>query len=451
MKNKILTFLVILSVGIIITYPSFLTTYNFDSYSFLTSNYKEIAENFIQNNEFIKGLFAYFFNIVNLPMDSLSFVSSFLTNIFLSLSVLIVLNILNKNIETKNNLQKALLNVSTFLIFYNPLTLEIIISNFGFIKALGILLITLAARLFIKGKINYLWSFILSLLATFSFKESISLLLPLITLMMITKKESIKTILKKNGLAILLIVLNLVIIFSLSQIFNLNSIFNFKLNFNNIWGYINIIIYIIIILITLAISIYLNIKNKNFTSYIIIPCLLTILFSYLFGSQDAFSYIPLISLIAMLVICNLENEKIINYIFGFIILIMSLLTIYSLYTGAKNNIDRYKDDIKYIRTIDERIAWYESDSSVNIKNVYYHLDTDFNKYYDYGMNNNSSLRLFNNDEAAIKAIEFYSSYKIKVNKMSEEDYQKYFKNKNYDEFNNDQIISEDNNLYVLIY
>ena len=209
MKNKILLFIVIFSVANIFTFPAFTVTHGLDSYCTVYNGYSDTALWFAQNGRVITALFYYFFDFINLPMDSLGFVSAFLANIFLTLAIMRIYKVIKENIGIKNFFWEALLLISIFLLFYNPLMIELYMVDETFVMCLGILCITLAAdfinRLGIK---NYLLALLFMIIGVICYQGIACYLFILVILFASTKmvnndKKDVIVLWQKIGLSLL--------------------------------------------------------------------------------------------------------------------------------------------------------------------------------------------------------------------------------------------------------
>ena len=87
MKKKILLFILIFSVGILVTYPAFAPSHALDSYCTIFNGYNDTATWFLQNGRIFSALLMRFYDLVNLPVDSMNFVALFFFNLFLALAI----------------------------------------------------------------------------------------------------------------------------------------------------------------------------------------------------------------------------------------------------------------------------------------------------------------------------------------------------------------------------
>lgn len=482
-KQYLILFLVTLGLGIIITYPSFVNSHALDSYCTIHNGFSNTALLFLQNGRLFRALAFYLFNLINFPFDSISFISSFFTNIFLALTIVKLYSVLKVNLDLKSTVKQLILVVCLITLFYNPLFTEVLVLDESFIIALGILLMTLSVCKINKGGIlNYIFSLILMILAVCCYQGVAVYMFPLLILLLFTNKEtSIIESTKKIGIGLLIygigFIANFAIINLVSYIlsdslpksvdFNIfNSILTvfsdlIPTSIKYLFGFINPQIYYLLVLIIVVLIIYKIVKNDNKKRniYFIIALILTSiilpfvpnLFMTNGGYTAARMTLVLGSLPSILIIYLMSFEIKYNYLLlGFSLMVMTIFA-YSIHQNTMINFKRYKEDVKYIKAIAEQIRWYENESGNTIKEIYTANDSNVAYYYSFGNNNGSNIRLAAVDWAMECAFPVYTENKYKYKKMSKEDYEKYFKDKNYDKFDQEQLVFEDDKLYLLIY
>jgi len=147
----------------------------------------------------------YIFDFIKIPFDSLSFVSSFFTNIFLALSIVKLYSVFKNNLDLKGSLKQSILIVCLFTLFYNPLFTEVLGFDESFVIALGILLMTLSVCKIYKGGIlNHGLSLALMILAISCYQGIAVDIFPILLLLLLftNKKITITECLKKIGIAL---------------------------------------------------------------------------------------------------------------------------------------------------------------------------------------------------------------------------------------------------------
>lgn len=466
MKNKLILFILIFSVGVLTIYPSFVNSHSLDSYCTMYNGYKDAAESFLQNGKIFSALAFTLFNTIKLPFDSLSFISSFLTVLFLTFAVIKVYLTIKENLKLSNNLKQLILLVSAFLLFFNPLLIETLVMDDGFVLALGILFITISACEINKGKVkNYLFALVFALLASLCYQGVICYLLPIVVLCLLSSKEntSVKKIIISLSIYVVSFIIPFIAIKTLPS-FNISNIFEIFVNaFKSISGFVNPMSYFIIDLILLAAIIYLLTKSedkKTKAIYLVALVLISVIAPFLpylavktshLNSNMLLLLGAFPSLLVIYIISSFEINVKVDYAILIAISLMLIMTAYSLHQNTMINFKRYKEDVKYIKTINEKIAWYEKKYDTKIKTIYFAKDTNVNYYYDFGNNNGTNIRLMAIPWALNCAFDVYSENKYEYKKMSKKDYNKYFKGKNYNKFNDKEFVFDKEKLYLLLY
>lgn len=492
MKNKILLFIVIFSVANIFTFPAFTVTHGLDSYCTVYNGYIDTAIWFAQNGRLITALCYCIFDFISLPMDSLGFVSAFLANIFLTLAIMKIYSVISINLKLKNFFWKALLLISTFLLFYNPLAIELYMVDETFVIALGILFITLAAS-FInkKGIKNYLLALLFIILGVICYQGIACYLFVLVILLAATNiinndKNDVINIWKKIGLAILGYIIAFAIIYGILQlvlaitgtvttklghidlIANTTYIFTSLIPevMQNFFGFINKNIYYAVCLIALAVVIFGIIKNQGKKINIMLIFLLSlaaILVPFIpnlvmntdqnyTAARMTLTIMAIPSILMIFTVIRLKFDYK-YFIYGLLIVVIIIFALFArqFIVNTKIDLKRYKADTNYLNQIYSVLDSYQKKNDIKIKTVYWAKDTDVAYYYVFGYPNGANIRVPAVDWAMTCAFDVYSNNKYEYKPMSKEKYEKYFKDKNYTKFDNHSIVFEDNKAYVLLY
>lgn len=488
MKKKILLFISIFSVGILVIYPAFAPSHALDSYCTIFNGYNDTATWFLQNGRIFSALLMRFYDLVNLPVDSMNFVALFFFNLFLALAILKLYLVFSKN--TENKVIWAILLVSTFMLFYGPLITEVLFFNEAMIFALGILLVVLSAcKLAIGGMKNYIVSLLLMILGVTCY-QGIACYFFVILLLILMKngingKEEVINALKKIGIGILIYgmaaLISIGIIRFVSNLFgetipklgtfnifdNLLYIFTNLLPtvFRTLFGFVNIKFYYLLCILLFICFVYLFIKNENkmirillfiglVIALVIVPFAPNLIMASDSNYTAARMALPLgilPSAFILYLIFNYKVEMKFNYVFLGIIIMFMALSSYSIHQNTMISFRRYKEDVKYINSIVQAINVYENKTDNKIEKIYYAKDSSVNYYYSFGHANGANIRLLAVDWALDCAFPVYTYDEYEFKKMSDKDYRKYFKDKNYDEFDNEQLVFDNDTLYLLLY
>lgn len=488
MKKKILLFISIFSVGILVTYPAFAPSHALDSYCTIFNGYNDTATWFLQNGRIFSALLMRFYDLVNLPVDSMNFVALFFFNLFLALAILKLYLVFSKNVENKAVL--VVLLVSTFMLFYGPLITEILFFNEAMVFALGILLVVLAADKCALGGIkNYIISLILMILGVTCYQGIACYFFVILLLILmkngINSKEEAIGYLKKIGIGFLIYGMAALISFGIIKFasnlfgealpklgaFNIfdNLVYTFTnllpTSFRNLFGFVNVKFYYLLCILLLVCFVYLFIKNEHkairfllFIGLLIVLVIVPFAPNLIMASDSNYTAarmaLPLgilPSAFILYLIFNYKVEMKFNYVFLGIIIMFMALSSYSIHQNTMISFRRYKEDVKYINSIVQAINVYENKTDNKIKRIYYAQDSSVNYYYSFGHPNGANIRLLAVDWALDCAFPVYTYDKYEFKKISDKDYKKYFKDKNYDEFDNEQLVFDDDTLYLLLY
>lgn len=490
-KNKILLFLTIFSISIIITFPAFATSHALDSYCTVAHGYLETANIFLESGRLFSALFMYLCNLISLPFDSIGYISALLMNLFLSLAIAKLYLVINKNLGIKNTITKVTLIAGSFLIFYSPLLMEVLLFDEAAIFGLGILFVVLAAAKINDGGIlNYFISFIFMSLSVICYQGIACFLFPILLLIVSSKigknEKSLKIIIQKLGISILiyglaflvsLLVINIIgsITGSVSSKFgsinlgkNLILIFTTLIpkSLSALFGFISPKTYYFIVILLLLTSLYLIVKNKNKIVNIVLLILListAILAPFIpnvvMSSEQNYTAarmaitiatIPGLLFIYIITRFTFENNYIKIALLSFSLIVFAFVS-YLFIHNSLIDLKRYKEDMRYLKNVQQRIIWYQNETGYKVKTVYWAKDTNVAYYYNFGHPNGMNVRLLAVDWGMECAWEATSNKKYEYKQMSQEKYEEYFANKNYDEFDKEQLKFEKDKLYLLLY
>lgn len=485
MKKNIMLFIIILCLGIIITYPAFPISHALDSYCTIYNGYSKTALWFLQNGRVITFAFYNLFELIKLPMHSLGYISALLTNVFMSLSVISLYDKFKSKIVFTNKLQKGFLLISIFLLFYNPLIISILLLDEAFVIALGIYFLTLSAiKCSVGGIKNYVLSGVFCLFGIFCYQGIASYLFVILLLLLFLsnnfnwKNFSIKMFtttifyIVSSILNLLLIkIVGLILNESITKIGNVNLIGNINKILKQLlpdslkyyFGFLNVKFYYLLLSISFILLIIGIIMNKDKLKNIIVSLLLTIscvlipfapnLIMSSSNYTDARMNLTIVAIPICFVIIMFAifKNKLGNLLLNVILIGYFIMTAYSIHQNMMIDLKRYKNDIKYINNIYEKIKYYENKKDIKIKKIYYKQDVNSAYYYDFGNANGANIRLMAVDWSFECAFPSYTDKRYKLEKMSDSKYKKYFNKLDFDEINDKEFVFDGDTLYLLIY
>ena len=92
------------------------------------------------------------------------------------------------------------------------------------------------------------------------------------------------------------------------------------------------------------------------------------------------------------------------------------------------------------------------ENNIEVKNIYYATDSHVNYYYyQQQLTNSYNYRLYAIDWAMQCSINIGKDHNYKYTKMSDKYKKRYFNDKEYDSFSDEQLVFVNDKLYLLIY
>jgi len=489
MKNKFLKYILVFSLGCLFTCILFIPSFNMDGICTKYYGYDLTSLNFLGAGRILTYISYIFFAIIKLPINVLSVLSILLSNIFLSISVVDVYGIINNE---KDN--KKILFVLSFLLIYNPITLELFLFDEAFIMCLGILFGIKGIKILNSNlKSKYFISVIFTSLCAMCYQGVLCIFLPLGFLNIILRnkqkniKDELKYIAKEFFKVLVIYSFALLINFVLLKGINI-FIISFKktgtLNiFANIiqairlciWsiktldGYVNIKFYYFIMLLFVAYLIIAKLNKKincKYILYLLFTIILSICSPFIINlamntSENytaARMYISIGFIIPVISIFiykyfNILTKKVYEITFYVLIIIYFIFVFTGYIVISRGGLDSYNMDIKYMDNIKNEITNYENESGKKVKKIYWTYDIDSKFCNDVGFCNSYSYRFFARDWSAESAIGVLNNDVVYV-QMTDDDKIKYFNNNlnvDYTEYNKEQLVFDGENLYLLIY
>ena len=484
-KHNIILYTITLIINALICFYYFKPHIATDSYDVFLYGYKNYANVIVfPIGRIVTSLFFYtldLFNIKYLLGIHLSFLISLL---FSSLTIcLVYLN--EKKYFRENKINKVIIYLLSFIFIVNPYTMELYMYFESSTLLFSILMAALSSIIFTSNNKNkYEYSLLLLLICAFTYQCSMPYFIILTLFNLILKENNIKSIITETIKAISLFVLSAII--NILYISTSNCLYTYKLTnsysishiIKNLLYYANeffiknlyfepkyMFIYIFIALITIYTIINILNKKQNkillFSLFIIFSIIITLSPMISMGI-DLYTgprmYIGMIAIIpiSLIVINNeLENKKILNYIFLICTLLIFIINFNYSFKFAKNINEitiSEKNDSLFIAN---KIKEYQQKTNIKVTNIVYYYDNDRTSY---GAKEKFGIRY-----SALgipyfipKILRYYGNINLKSYNTIEKDindeiYIKYFKDKNYNSLTNKNIIFIDNTIYICYY
>ncbi len=486
LKSNLMKYFLILFIGLIITLPAIIPSYNLDGYCNFASGYLLTAGNFLKSARLFTALMFYLLSFTKIPYSFFSILSLIFSNVFNSLAVYKLGSYINNKNINKNKLAKLITFICSFLIFYNPMVLELFLFEESVIMFLGVYLTLLSAiKLCETNKRNVAFSLVYLILGTCCYQGVICYYLPILLLLLVVNKFDFKTIIQKIVIGGIIYGLCLIISYVLVKFINSYII----IDVNSRLGRLDIIENIQFIIQTLKIIVLELFDYINIYWFYIVNIILIILFLYLFCKNKEKNKLILLYLFVNISLCilmpfvpNLGMNSDANYtaarmclsigstvgILGIYCLLQvdnkfslySLITIIGVYTIYIFTIyfhttyiqyDTYKKDMNYLNTLFEKIDNYEKDNNVKVTKIYYAHDSKVDSHYSKKTMNSTNYRVMAIDWAMDCAVSIRENHRYLYTKMTDEEKLKYFANMEYDSINDKQFVFVDDALYLLIF
>lgn len=488
-KKNILIFIIIFLFGLAIAYPLIIQMHFApDTYQVVVLGYKEYAKQyFLKSGRIITVASFFLADKLNISYKAYIIFMELLAIASQSFSTLLLYGLLIRKTEVKNNTYKYLLLASSFLIIFNPFALEFLLYAESGIICLSILFCILGLRVFFSNsKYRYLKAMILVIIATVLYQGNVNIFFTLAVMFSFivnrrNEKQNWKNTIKDIFLAGTILVIAFV--FTTILIFICNNIINEEQKrFANEYNISILEIFKSFISTSKSILINgFNFIHKGillyaiiFTAFFIaIKTELSYLIKYIFTIFIALAVCILPIYTMKEIFINARMCMSIGAIIGisFVYMIMKinykskieksiLITLISMtiiYTGynyltiSQSNIEENKIDNEVGYKIKDIVQNYEKEKNIKITKVAVTNDSDRSFYSSKKINNTFTERSTANYYCIKEVLEYYLQTPITKVKMDEYIYNNNFKDKNWDEFSEEQIVIKDDVMYMCIY
>ncbi len=498
-KKELKLFLIILILASFLCLGFLIPHKITDSYWNIEEGYDAYKITPLKDGRLIHYIILSIVSNLKIPMETWLIISQYISLILYSISILnvykVVIDIIDKKIKkdviTKNINYKAVKIItllSSLLIILNPMTVECFAYVENIIMSLSILIITYASKIFFENKKNsYKKTLILMLLASLCYQGTLNMWILLSMLFFILNdgnkklKDWIRYLVKIASITFILLIF-MVCTLKCIELFTHQEqerIASSKLDIGKT-------IYLIIIQCVRSITIdTFGLFPKYFICYIII---IAIVLLYIFSSKDAkspifkylfFIFIVLLSCILPIflqkvpaisarisvsiggiigssiiyILYNALNNKTnkISYILLAIAIIYFLVNIIDYYKLAIMNQITLKEEKNYCEKINEYILDYEKNSKYIVTNVAFTKDIKVENTYKNLPANTFTHKAVLANYSNIHCLNYYTKRNLNKVEMRSEIYEQYFKGKNWDEFNEEQIKFDKDTMYICLY
>lgn len=460
-----------------------------DTYCVYSFSSQELVSHFLLSNRIFSALSRWIFDTLRIPFIINTELLVLVGILFLTIAWFVLFKfIINLKKQERNILNDILFAGISFIIIFNFCTIESLVFWESGVMCLGILCTVIAACVFNSNiKFKKIKTFISLLIGSLCYQGSITIFIPLALVLLAYKcGEKLKNIfietVKIGLIYIVVMVINLIGTKIFSNIFN-NEVRNMTVL--SIKDLINTVVkfssemiiktfgigtkywYILIVIVISIIFLMYIIKNKKFKLYIfeyfvllltcilipILPMLVTPIESQYLETRMAMSFgssIGILLLFLSLVI-NMKNYKLFNKLIIIISFIMVILNaVYYIIASSEMITTNYLDR-NIAKTIIQEINNYQAETGITIENIGICLDKNPTSNYEgqrwLGV---ITTRSMGTDWAAKETIELYSGTRFNKIEVPNE-YKEEFLQKDWSFFDKEQLVFDNNNLYICLY
>ena len=455
--------------------------YATDTYSVFASYQKEIFNHFIESGRFVTAIWWGAACVFNLS-DYVTYLSSFILAIIcITLAIFNLCLVINKKIE--NSTVSLILSAITII---NPFAIELFLFIEKGVFGLGILLSVLAFSKFVKylegDKKSLIFIFIFMLIATFCYQGVIGLFIAISAVYVIIHNKNIKDFIK-NNIIILLgygipAIINLIIvkfIYGNSRVTgeivlgeSIQKIIQGSKEMIATYSILpkfTLLIVIFVLILFYIISVLIN-KNNSIKKKVLNILGLAYIFVVVFGisiapqimqSTDSIWFVPrstypfatIIGLVSIYTLVTTEKNNIKYIIIGIISVIILVMQLYSF---NKIEIDHYNlnymDKINSL-SIGKEIQDYEQETGNKVTKICIYNDRNISYTYpNIWVQKDINITGFYPDWSIVKMINYYNDIELEEVVEKDKELEEYFKQFDWSNYNELQIIFKDNILHL---
>lgn len=478
MKRKSLIFYFIITI--IFFGMLFKIEFATDTYAVFNFNKEAVFMQYAMSGRFITGVVFKILKILD-ASETAMYVLSFVLSVFCaSISQYILYKIIEKDV--KSSWVKILIPT---LIIINPFSIELFLFIEKGIMWLGILMCIFAIQKVIqyfetKQKKYLLCSVLLMLLANFSYQGIVGIFLSIAFVYILKYSKNIKQFLINNIIVGLVYAIPALLDYILVKVFYKASRINGKVIFldslkiiiqNTQNMYIKMydllpkFAFVLLILFTfMAFWCKILKGNRKFLSllkffYIIsgitivsvVPQIIQPTNSIWFGPRSTYCFASMYGILLLYLSINFELEK----VFEKSLIILSLLLIgFQAQKFIKIEKDRYilnKNDKNITSQIIKEMESYEKRTGNIINQISWYQDEKANYTYNgIFVTSDMNVKSYSSDWSTVEILKYYLKRNIKLVEK-DKNLAEFFKNKNWDEFNVEQVVFDKNKMNLCNY
>lgn len=456
-----------------------------DTYSVFTNGVKNTVLHFISCGRYVTGFsFAFVTKILNLTNNGIYYLSY----VFAIICTVISLYKLSKLLQ--DIIKNDILNyIVTTLIIINPFSIEL----FMYIEK-GIMMFSILACIFAIEQVNkffkgnkksLIFAIIWMLIAVCSYQGTIGIFVAISLIYILKYSKNIKEFIKNNIIVACIYGIPSLINLLLVRFLGANSRVTGEMILSesihkildgttnmiiNTYSILPKYIFLIAILILFAIIIYKGIRNSEDNCkrkilkilgalYILSGTFLVTIAPQILQDTNAIWFVarssyPMGAIVGLLIVylcMNFKLKPIQNYIIIFMIIVFGIIQFVSFVNMEIDNyIGNYMDKELTLK-IEEQIEEYEENTGKKIDSIsiYYDKATKYS-YDEVKASGDMNIRAYSANWCVTRIIELYTGRDLKEEENSDK-IKEEFKEKNWDNFDKEQIIFEENIMHLCVF
>ena len=479
-KNNILKLIYYTIITLIFFGMLIKLNYATDTYQVFTWDGESVYAQFSSSGRFVTAIIGKIVKDAQISEQAIYTGSYFLAIVFTTLSQYKLYAIIKKDVKSK-----VLSLIIPTLIIINPFSIELFLYIENGIMIFGVLMCIYAIQNLIKfyekKKIKYLiYSAILMFIANCSYQGVVGIFVSISLIYVLKYSKTIKQFIQNNFIVSLIYgipaISNFIIIKILFKASRLNGKIELTQSLQKIFNSTHDMIlktynilpenlFILAILFTFALFCskiwkeqkkYLHIIKFL---YIVIGTIFVAIIPQIIQPTESIWFVPRVtycfaSLYGVLLLYIAINFKLKNAEKAVVIIISSILIVFQITKFLEIEKDRYivnQKDFEVTSKIIKQINEYEQKTGVFIKNIAIYNDESPNyTYKGIFATGDISVKCYANDWSIVAILNYYLQRNLQISQIDEKEAQR-FSQKNWDEYNEEQIKFEENTIILCKY
>ena len=488
-KEEAFFFIGILMLNIIVLSNFLKMHYAQETYRMNETGFSYAAKNaFLKSGRPITACIYYLSNFLRININVYVIIMSIISVIAISLAIYTLFKTLD-NLQTKKTICNSIIVfMLSYIVVLNFCTTDLLVFAESGVLCVALFFAVKASTLnATDSKYKYLKMAIYSVIVVFCHQAILNLYIPLSLMIIVIKhKDNTKKAFKEGMLVLVIysvaLLINILTAKCINPIIGINSrptmIPTLKYVIGTYIKYLDYMLvntlyigakfwYIAVMSVITVIYFVMNILNKNkkiYLFYYVVILISAILLPImpLIIQEESEQYLELrmclsfgasigIMLIYIFATLNLKSEKLFNLLILITSIVFILNGMYIVHSSsqmvATNLLDR-----NLAITMINRIEKYEKENDITVKNIAIDFDTNPEYYYAGSKRYRClTLKSFATDWSVIGILETYSNRTFNRVDMLDTIHTKYFENKNWNCYDEEQCIFLDDTLYFCIY